>query len=82
MDARTTAMKRPTKGWAHDGGSVRVGTLLPLAEILLGLGVDPTKLLAEAGVDPKVFDDPENRLSLTVHNHLVALAVERTAART
>lgn len=71
-------MKRPAKGWAHDGGSVRVGTLLPLADILIGLGVNPATLLAEAGVDPKVFDDPENRLSVTVHNHLVALAVERT----
>ena len=71
-------MKRPTKGWARDGGSVRVGTLLPLADILVGLGVNPAELLAEAGVDPKVFDDPENRLSVTVHNHLVALAVART----
>ncbi len=71
-------MKRPAKGWAQDGGSVRVGTLLPLADILVGLGVDPATLLAEADVDPKVFDDPDNRLSVTVHNHLVALAVART----
>ena len=59
-------------------GSVRVGTLQPLADILLGMGVDPAKLLAECGVDPKVFENPENRMPLTVHNHLVALAVVRT----
>jgi len=78
MDTRTTVRKRPTKGWAQDGGSARVGTLLPLADILVGLGVDPVQLLAEAGVDPKIFDDPDNRMPLTVHNHLLALAVKRS----
>ena len=71
-------MKRPTKNRPANGGSVRVGTLLPMADILLGMGVDPRALLAAEGVDPKVFDDPDNLISLTVHNRLVAQAVVRT----
>ncbi len=78
MDTRTILSKRSTTGWVNDGGSARVGTLLPLADILVGLGVDPAGLLAEGGVDPKVFDDPDNRLPLPVHNNLLALAVKRT----
>ena len=71
-------MKRPTKNRPANGGSVRVGTLLPMADILLGMGVDPTALLAAEGVDPKVFDDPDNEIPLTVHNRLLARAVVRS----
>ena len=78
MDTRTTSMKPTTKGWSANGGSVRVGTLLPMADILLGMGVDPAALLAAEGVDPKVFDDPDNQIPLTVHNRLVAQAVVRS----
>jgi AraC-like DNA-binding protein len=78
MDARTTAMKRPTKNRPANDGSVRVGTLLPMADILLGMGVDPVALLAAEGVDPKVFDDPDNEIPLTVHNRLLARAVVRS----
>jgi AraC-like DNA-binding protein len=77
MDMQTTRSRQMNVHVAGNG-SVRVGTLQPLAEILLGMGVDPTKLLAECGVDPKVFENPENRIPLTLHNRLVALAVVRT----
>lgn len=71
-------MKPSTRGWSAQGGSVRVGTLLPMADILLGMGVDPTELLAAEGIDPKVFDNPDNEIPLTVHNRLVARAVVRS----
>ncbi len=32
--------------------------------VLRELGKNPTKLISEAGLDPKIFDDPDNRLSL------------------
>lgn len=60
-----------------DNGEVRVGTLQPLVGILSDLGVEPTQLLAECGVDPNVFDDPDNRISIAVHNRIVALAGRR-----
>ena len=74
MDMRTP-LGRQMDARADHHGSVRVGTLLPLADILSGLGVEPTQLLAECGVDPSVFDDPDNRISIELHNRLVALAV-------
>ena len=77
MDMRTSKGRQMTASVDRQG-SVRVGTLLPLADILRDLGVNPAGLLAECGVDPKVFDDPDNRIPLTVHNHLVALAVARS----
>jgi AraC-like DNA-binding protein len=78
MDTRTTSMKPWPKGVPANGGTVRVGTLLPMADILLGMGVDPTELLAAEGVDPKVFDAPDNQIPLTVHNRLIASAVARS----
>ena len=71
-------MKPSAKSGSANGGSVRVGTLLPMADILLGMGVDPNELLAAEGVDPKVFDEPDNQIPLTVHNRLIALAVVRS----
>jgi AraC-like DNA-binding protein len=65
-------------GWSSGGGLVRVGTLLPMLEILRDLGVDPGSLLAAEGVDPTVFNDPDNQIALTLHNHLVARAVVLT----
>ena len=58
-----------------------MGTLAPIADVLQSLGADPLALLAEAGLDPQVFADPDHRISLPVHNHLVALAVARTGCR-
>ena len=71
-------MKSAPKGLATGGGAVRVGTLLPMVDILREMGADPGALLAAEGVDPKVFDDPDNRIPLTVHNRLLAQAVART----
>ena len=77
MDMRTS-MGRQMSARVDRQGSVRVGTLCRWRTSCRGLGVDPAGLLAECGVDPNVFDDPDNRIPLTVHNHLVALAVARS----
>ncbi len=71
-------MGRQVNAWADHHGSVRLGTLLPPADILPDLGVDPAQLLAECGVDPKVFEDPDPQILLLLHNRLVALAVARS----
>jgi AraC-like DNA-binding protein len=71
-------MTSAAKGWSATGGLVRVGTLLPMVDILAGLGVNAAELLASQGVDPALFDNPDNQIPLTLHNHLVALAVEHS----
>jgi len=74
-------MNRGATGRAAGLATVRVDTLTPIAEILAGMGVDPAGLLAEVGLDPELFGNPENRIPLAVHNRLVALAVARTGCR-
>ncbi len=46
--------------------------------VLRSLGADPEAVLREAGCDPKVFDDPENRVSLAEHNRIVNHCAIRT----
>ena len=58
---------------------MRVGTLLPIVDILLGMGVDPTELLAAEGVDPKVFDDPDNQIPRVIRPVRRATATSATA---
>ena len=58
---------------------VRVGANAALPAVLRNLGADPAKLFAEAGVDLKLFNDLDNRLSLAARGHLVAHCAARTA---
>ena len=46
--------------------------------VLRSLGADPEKLLAEAGVDLKRFDNPDNRISFLVRGRLIAHCAART----
>ena len=45
-------------------GDVRVGPLLPIPAILREYGIDPLGVLAHVGLDSRLFDDPENRVSM------------------
>jgi len=78
MDTRTNPTKPATKTWSATGGLVRVGTLLPMVDILVDMGVNPLELLATEGVDVAVFENPDNQIPLTLHNRLVARAVARS----
>jgi AraC-like DNA-binding protein len=61
--------------------TVRLGATVGLIPVLQSLGADPARLLAEAGADISLFDDPENRVSYRARNHWVAHCVERTGCR-
>jgi len=61
--------------------TVRIGGTFALPAILRNLGADPADLLAEAGFDLKLFDDPDNRVSYAARGHLLAHCVERTGCR-
>jgi AraC-like DNA-binding protein len=60
---------------------VRIGTLLALPSILQKLGVDPAALLAEAGVDLALFDNPDNRISYAARSHLISHCVTQTGCQ-
>ena len=48
---------------AHLEAAVRIGTLMALPAVLRSLGANPVEVLAEAGYDLTLFDDPDNRIS-------------------
>ena len=60
------------------GSTVRMGTALVIPALLKRLGVDPVEVLTEAGVDLKLFEDPEYTISLAAHNRIVQHCADRT----
>lgn len=71
MDFKTAAraagvrpVRRPAQGTTgiETEGMVRVGPLMSLPDELRTLGVEPVRVLAEVGLDPGFFEEPENRL--------------------
>ena len=59
-------------------GDVRVGPVLAIPDVLSDLGVSPQRAFALAGFDPRLFDDPDNRVSLDALGNLVQTCVALT----
>lgn len=59
-------------------GSLRMAPILGVPRLLTRLGVDPDSVIAESGLDPGSFDDPENRISFVDLGQFLSLCVERT----
>jgi AraC-like DNA-binding protein len=60
---------------------VRVGTAMAIPAVLESLGANPAKVLAEAGFDPTLFDDPDNLISFAARTRLANHCVARTGCR-
>ncbi|MEF8735151.1 MAG: AraC family transcriptional regulator ligand-binding domain-containing protein [Candidatus Accumulibacter necessarius] len=52
-----------------------------IPELLRNLGANPAEVLAEAGVPPELFDEPDNRISFAQRSQLIQLCVDRTGCR-
>jgi hypothetical protein len=52
-----------------------------LPAVLRSLGANPANVLAEAGFDLKLFDDPDNLVSFAARSHLIAHCVARTGCQ-
>jgi len=58
------ARRRVLTGLAvMEEGAVRMAPLLVVPELLTEMGLDPGRLIAEAGLDPALFADPENTIA-------------------
>lgn len=71
----TTHSPRPQVSAA---GEVRIGPVQALPEVLRELGMDPRLAFGRAGVEPAVFDHPENRMHLDDLGRLVDVCVALT----
>jgi len=59
-------------------GVVRVDAVTGIPAALRRLGVDPGVLLAELGLDPRIFDNPGNEIPIATLGRLLRVAVTRT----
>jgi AraC-like DNA-binding protein len=59
-------------------GDVRVGPLLPVPALLAERGIDPARVLAEVGLDSRLFEDPENRVPFDDLGRLIETCVALT----
>jgi AraC-like DNA-binding protein len=58
--------------------TVRIGLVVALPSVLAGLGANPAEVLGELGIDLKLFDDPDNRISYLARGRLLAHCAART----
>jgi AraC-like DNA-binding protein len=73
--------RRRTVRHAPEEATVRIGPALAIPGVLRRLGADPAKVLAEAGVDIALFDDPENLISYAARGRLLSHCVAATGCR-
>jgi AraC-like DNA-binding protein len=73
--------RRPARRQSQTDATLRIGATMPLPAILRSLGADPAEMLAEAGFDLTLFDDPENRISFAARGRLIDHCVARTGCQ-
>src|SRR5690349_13349806 len=59
-------------------GTIRIGGASGIPAVLREFGVDPTKIIAEAGVLPSLFGDPENTIPFAALGHLMSYCARVT----
>jgi len=59
-------------------GTLRIGPLIPIPRLLREMAVDPADVMREAGIDPALFEDPENTISFATMGRLFSLCVARS----
>jgi len=80
-DPRSAGARRRTAAHLQEEATVRIGPVLAIPGVLRRLGADPAKVLAEAGVDVALFDDPENLISYAARGRLLSRCVAATGCR-
>ena len=63
---------------ADPAAELRIGATMALPAVVRSLGANPAEVLAEAGFDLKLFDDPDNRISYAARGRLLAHCAART----
>jgi AraC-like DNA-binding protein len=59
-------------------GDVRIGPVLAIPAVLAELGVAPQRAFAQAGIDPRLFQDPESRVPIEALGYLLETCVALT----
>lgn len=59
--------------------TTRIGVIAGLPGVLASLGVDTGEVLGELGLEPSLFDNPDNRISFVARGRLLSHCAQRTA---
>ena len=59
-------------------GTVRVGTMAAIPTLLQKLGLNPAEVFADAGLDLKLLDNPDNTVTYACRGHLLKTCVDKT----
>lgn len=74
-------MSHPANQRGQALATVRISSFVRLPVVLRSLGVDAGRLLAEAGVEPALFDDPDNVIGFATRSRLLDHCVARTGCQ-
>jgi AraC-like DNA-binding protein len=81
-DRATQSRFARAEDWAPPGnGRLRLSIFVHLPGLLRELGQDPRELVASAGLDLGLFDDPEHLVSFVTMSHLLSVCADRTGCR-
>ena len=75
---------RPVRHWslgAEDPGTVRVAAMAGVPAVLREKGFDPAPVLAEVGLAPGIFDDPDLHMSYRTAGLLLQRCAELTGCQ-
>lgn len=78
MNEKHTLMERGGTGVPSHVYAVRVGPIMPFPDVLRELGHDPAPLFAAAGIDVRVLDHPDNRVSFQNFGRLFEVCGDAT----
>ena len=80
--APRTVQKPPSTTFSPiEQATVRIASAIAIPALLRELGADPDKVLGDAGVDPRLFDNAENRISYAARGRLLNHCAARTGCR-
>jgi AraC-like DNA-binding protein len=79
MKRHSSGRRGPTR--VDTESTVRIGATLAIPAILRSLGANPAEVLAEAGFDLRLFDDPDNRIPYAARSRLMRYCAARTGCR-
>jgi AraC-like DNA-binding protein len=68
----------PVRPSSMAAGIIRVGAAKEIPALLREFGLDPVKTAGEAGLDPRLLDDPDNFIPLVALGHLITVCIART----
>jgi AraC-like DNA-binding protein len=79
--ARSPVANRRIPPVEQELATVRIGPICAVPDVLRSLGQDPEVVLGEIGIDPRLFDDPDNLISYAARARILGHCAAKTGCR-